>query len=297
MAQRVGPRKSGTRRPGIVIWIAVVFGLVLLMPNQTAAETLNQRIAQLTPAMTVVKPEGSGPFPVVLLMHGCGGRQPFLDTWANSVRDAGAVAVVIDSFKPRGINRAMALSTVCTGMRMWGRERAGDLYAMMAWARVQPWADRERIIAAGWSHGGWTVLDALALRAGDEMQRATGLTDLPQEPLEGLAGAFLLYPYAGRASLAGNRPWRIAPTTYAIVAGRDYMVGANVPRAALERLRAQGAPIEIETYATQTHAFDEREAADLRVRYDAEATTRAQARLAQLIAHVRGASAGSSPAR
>ena len=107
----------------------------------------------------------------------------------------------------------------------------------------------------------------------------------------------MVYPYAGRASLAGQRPWRTSPTTYAIVAGRDYIVGADYPRAALERIRSRGVPIEIEIYETQTHAFDEPEAVDLRVRYDREATERAHARLAALIAHVRSVSAGSSPAR
>ena len=37
----------------------------------------------------------------------------------------------------------------------------------------------------GWSHGGWTIMDALALRPGAEMARATRIDDLPAEPLEG----------------------------------------------------------------------------------------------------------------
>ena len=252
----------------------------------TRPETLAQRIALLQPAMSVTKPEGEGPFPVVVLLHGCGGRQDFLDTYARVVTKAGAVAIVVDSLKPRGISTMMAYGTVCTGLQLWGRQRAGDLYAVMAWARAQPWADAQRLYAAGWSHGGWTVIDALALRSGAEMRRATGLTDLPEEPLAGLAGCFLAYPYAGRASFAGRRAWRVTPRTTAIISGRDYIVGATLPRSALDRLRQGGAPIDIHYFANATHAFDVPEALDVRVRYDATETARAEALLVALIENV-----------
>ena len=45
---------------------------------------------------------------------------------------------------------------------------------------MQNWVDPDRIVVAGWSHGGWTIMDALALRPGREMAHFTGLT-----PLEG----------------------------------------------------------------------------------------------------------------
>ena len=56
----------------------------------------------------------------------------------------------------------------------------------------------------GWSHGGWTIMDALALRSGAEMARATGIEDLPAEPLEGLARTMIVYPYASLGSYAGR---------------------------------------------------------------------------------------------
>lgn len=251
------------------------------------ADTLAHRIAALEPAMTVMRPEGHGPFPVVVMLHGCGGRQPFLEKYAQAAVDGGAAAVIVDSFAHRGISNIQAYATVCTGMRLQGRERAGDLFATMAWLRAQPWADGERLIAAGWSHGGWTILDALALRPGAEMRRATGLSDLAEEPLTGLAGALFLYPYAGRASYAGRRPWRIAPDAVAIISGRDYIVGANYPRNAFERLRAGGAPIEVHVFETATHAFDSDEAIDMRVRYDPAAAARAEGLMRDLITRVR----------
>ena len=264
--------------------------------SRADADTIRERIALLQPAMSVTRPDGEGPFPVVVMLHGCGGRQDFIDTYAETVRRAGAVAVVVDSFKPRGISTIMAYGTVCTGLQLWGRQRAGDLFAVMEWVREQSWADHQRIYAAGWSHGGWTIIDALSLRSGPEMRRATGLTDLSDEPLAGLAGCFLAYPYAGRASFAGRRAWRFAPRTTAIIGGRDYIVGTATPRAALERLRQQGVPIDIEVFADATHAFDVPEAMDVRVRYNAADTQRSEDLLLALLAS-QAVSAGSSPAR
>jgi len=248
-----------------------------------AAETLEERIALLEPSFTVSLPAGEARAPVVVMLHGCGGPRPFVDEMARVAVEAGAAVVAVDSYTPRGIGRVAAFATVCTGARLQGRERAGDLYAAVAWARRQPWADGERIMAIGWSHGGWTIIDALALRPGDEMRRATGLEDLPAEPLEGLSATMLVYPYAGIASYAGRRDWRMAPRSVAIVAEHDFIVGRRTPHAALERQRARGAPLDVVLFEGATHAFEDAQAEDPRVRYNADATAREQALLRAMI--------------
>jgi dienelactone hydrolase len=220
------------------------------------------------------------------MLHGCGGPRKFLDEIADVALASGAGAVSVDSYAPRRISRLAALSTVCTGARLQGRERAGDLFAAMHWARTQDWIDPDRIVAAGWSHGAWTIMDALALRPGAEMARATHIVDLPQEPLAGLSGAFLVYPYAGVGSFGGRRDWRLAPRTTAIVCGRDHIVGTDTPRAALERQRARGASIDVAFFPDATHAFEDPLATDPRVRFDPAATAREHALLRDLIAAV-----------
>jgi dienelactone hydrolase len=252
------------------------------MPVQAFAETVDQRIARLAPHSTVRHPENATEqTPVVIMLHGCGGPRPFIDDMAKEAAAAGATAIVVDSFAPRRIGRIAAIATVCTGARLHGRERAGDLYATVAWARRQPWADPDRIGAIGWSHGGWTIMDALALRSGEEMRRATGLVDLGDEPLTGLGAAMIVYPYTGVGAYAGRRDWRIAPRSTAIVAERDYIVGSS--RAALERQRARGAPMDIVVFENATHAFEDEHAEDPRVRYNPAATARERALLREMI--------------
>lgn len=253
------------------------------MPARDFTEHVGERVARLEPHFTVLKPAREGRFPVVLMLHGCGGARPFISNMAEVAVGAGAAAVIIDSYTPRRISQLAAYATVCTGARLHGRERAGDLYAAMAWTRAQPWADPNRIAAMGWSHGGWTILDALSLRAGAEMERVTGLRGLAEEPLEGLAGAMVVYPYTGVGSYVGQRPWRMTPkNTAAIVAQHDYIVGES--RAALEKQRARGAALDIHYFQGATHAFEDAEAADMRVRFNAEATAREHALLEAMIA-------------
>lgn len=249
------------------------------------AETLAHRIGWLEPHFTLTPPRREGRRPAVIMLHGCGGKRPFQREFAELIADAGAYAIEVDSFAPRRISRVGAYATVCTGARLRGAERAGDLFAAYAWARAQAWADAARIMAIGWSHGGWTIMDALALRAGEEMARLTGLTDLAAEPLDALAATMIVYPYAGVASLASRRDWRMAPPrNLAILAGRDFIVGEKAPRAALDRQRQRGAALEIQLFEQATHAFEDAAAQDPRVRYDAGATAREQDMLRAMIA-------------
>jgi dienelactone hydrolase len=256
--------------------IALIGALAGTTRDAMARETLDERIAALMPHADIVKPEGPGPFPVVVQMHGCGGKKSFQATWAQQARAAGWAAIVLDSYGHRGISRLEAYATVCTGARLWGRERAGDLYAALAWARRQPWADGNRMVAAGWSHGGWAVLDALALTPGAEMAGATKLDGLPEEPLAGVTGAFLVYPYCGFGCVARRRGLRFDASPLAVLGSKDQIVGTDGLRATLAALPAP-TPLRIAWLEGATHAFDEPDAKDLRVRYDPVLTAHAHA--------------------
>ena len=45
-------------------------------------DTLQHRIDALLPHADLYKPDGPGPFPLVVQLHGCGGKKPFQKTWA-----------------------------------------------------------------------------------------------------------------------------------------------------------------------------------------------------------------------
>jgi dienelactone hydrolase len=251
-------------------------GLMAAGPSASARETLQHRIDMLLPGADLVLPEGKGPFPVVIQFHGCGGKKPFQLDWAEAAKQAGWAALVIDSHKHRNISQLEAYATVCTGLQLWGRERAGDLYAAMEWVRRQSWADAKRIVVAGWSHGGWTVLDGLCMAPGAEMANATHISDLPAEPLAGLAGAFVVYPFAGPGSLARSRGLRVDVSPMALVGTRDVIVGGRGLARTLSKMPMPGKPMDVVILEGATHAFDEPDTHDLRTRYDPAITGRAQ---------------------
>jgi len=238
-------------------------------------ERLKDRIKALSQHWDVMRPEGPGPHPLVIQLPGCGGKKPFQQTWAQVAKTNGAAALIIDSHKHRGITQMGAYAGVCTGLRLRGAERAGDLIAALEWAKRQDWVNPSRIYAAGWSHGGWTILDALCI--GDKIERYTGLRDAAANVMDGLAAAFILYPYAGIGSLTHVRPAACKPAISAIVCGDDKIVGSRSPLRVFERLRTQGLNVSVAFFENGTHAFDEMDARDIRVRPDKALVARAHA--------------------
>ncbi len=216
---------------------------------------LDAHAAQLEPHLSVTKPQGQGPHPVVLQLHGCGGIQPMQMRYARTAVDAGVAAVVVDSLAPRRIGRRAAQLTVCTGLRLRGAERAVDLLAMLHWLKRQDWADQDRVAAAGWSHGGWTIMEALV---GDGSSEAARLVD-------DLKAAILVYPYAGPPARTAARGWGARrPTVRALLGGRDAVVGVAAPGRALARLAADGLDVRAVTLPEATHCFDDDMASDPR---------------------------------
>lgn len=216
----------------------------------------------IPPSALVVRPPGTGPFPTVVMMHGCGGRQPFLFHYAEAFREAGVAAVVVDSFAHRRIDRLSAHWTVCTGLRLRGRERAEDLFAVIDWLLEQDWCDADRLSAAGWSHGGWAIMDAMSLAGArpDLRARATKLIQV-----------FLVYPYCGPPSLTQSRGWgQLRPNVTAVLGGRDAVVGVRAPARALDRLARDGVPVNLHVFDEATHAFDDDQASDPRSRFRPE---------------------------
>ncbi len=248
--------------------------------------------ARVAGASKVFKPSGPGPFPVALILHGCGGKTPFLETYAQVAVEAGWAAVVIDSFAPRGISPLRAKLTVCTGTALHGLKRSGDVFAMLAWLESQPWADPSRMFLAGWSHGGWSIMDGYAI--GANAARATGIVDADPRKLRArVKGVLVVYPYAAYPSLTSSRGWDLqgfdGPQIFSVLGGKDQVVGWKHPRRALDRLARDGLAVDTVFYADATHAFDDDRANDPRARYRPDLFAQTQAYFATALERVRSA--------
>ena len=108
------------------------------------------------------KPQGEGPFPAVVMLHGCSGiegiTRKYLDIWAQKLMSWGYVSLMVDSFGPRGE------SDICGGDRVFlipPNVRAQDAYDAKSYLAEIPFVNKKQIALMGWSHGGWTTLFAL----------------------------------------------------------------------------------------------------------------------------------------
>ncbi len=135
-----------------------------------APETVEHRVELLAPYAQYYAPRTEGPAPLIILLSGCGGLvgidgpNRIMNDYAEAAAAAGAYAIVVDSFRPRGIDRQTAISRVCSGLRLRGTERAGDLLAAEALAKAHWRRPFTGVVLAGWSHGGWAVMNLLSFR-------------------------------------------------------------------------------------------------------------------------------------
>jgi dienelactone hydrolase len=103
------------------------------------------------------RPDGPGPFPAVVGLHGCGGIAPTHHRWTHTLQQWGYVALLVDSLSPRGT------TNICDSPRRVDPQyaRMPDAYAAKAYLARQPFVDDTRIAIMGWSHGGSTALYAV----------------------------------------------------------------------------------------------------------------------------------------
>jgi dienelactone hydrolase len=101
----------------------------------------------------LAKPNGAGPFPAVIGLHGCAGMH---DTTKQRLVDElvarGYVILFVDSFATRGIDHACTSSAFATFLR-----RRPDAYGALVFLARQTF-DPQRVAAVGFSAGGWVTL-------------------------------------------------------------------------------------------------------------------------------------------
>jgi dienelactone hydrolase len=97
-------------------------------------------------------PNGSGPYPVVILLHPCGGLDPVglttLRAHARELADVGFATYILDSYGARNLSKGKACETFPTGSL-----RRGDAFNAMAALQRHPKISKENIFLLGLSDG------------------------------------------------------------------------------------------------------------------------------------------------
>ena len=168
-AQRMWRLAAAARRCGLALCATL---LLLAAPGQ--AQSLDAalgEVVQMIPAggfteppleLTLYRPPGDGPFPLVLINHG---RAPGLAKLQPRYRPVLAArefvrrgyAVVVpmrQGFSQSGGNEISGGCNVYSN----GLQQAKSVRRTLDWLATQPWADVQRHVVLGQSHGGLTTL-------------------------------------------------------------------------------------------------------------------------------------------
>jgi len=176
------------------------------------------------------RPQGDGPFPAVVVMHGCGGLSSRLRTgWAERLVSWGYVALVVDSFMTRNIKNTCA---------SYLPDRVYDAYGALDFLAKQSFVDAKRVALMGFSAGGIATLEATKVE-GDEQ--------LMDRKFKAAIGYYpLCWADQGDATV---------PTL--IMNGElDDWSPAERCRQRVAHMSGRGAPVDLEIYPGAYHDFD-----------------------------------------
>jgi dienelactone hydrolase len=191
------------------------------------------------------RPEGSGPFPGVIGLHGCGGLNdgagtlapPYRD-WAERLAKAGFAVLLPDSYGSRGFG-----SQCFTRTRLvrTDRERVADANAARHWLQKQPWIKPDHISLLGWSTGGIATLWAVRPRAAAK----DGAPDF--------RSAVALYPGCRRL---GETAWSARVPTLILIGRADDWTSAAACERMVAGARGRSAGTSLVIYPGAYHDFD-----------------------------------------
>ena len=191
------------------------------------------------------KPDGDGPFPVVIALHGCGGLagqsepvQARYREWAEQLLKAGNAVLLPDSYASR------ELGPQCRAKEhriLARRERVADIMASREWLVQQPWAARDRISLMGWANGASALLWAVR-------------PQLPSRNIEpDFRSAIAFYPNCRISSGLG---WSARVPTLLLIGAKDDVSSPPACRQMVDGARGRSALARIVVYPSAYHDFD-----------------------------------------
>jgi len=193
----------------------------------------------------LVKPGGPGPFPALVLLHGCQGVSPQIYAWARWLADRGYVAFVVDSFRPRK-GPADCRNDPSPGA-MPNTARFDDAIGALRYLQARPFVIPDRVASFGWSQGGEyaiSVINGPTL----ERARARGVA----LPLVGFAAAIAMYP-GGCHDYAKEL---VVRPLLLLIGGSDDWTPPQYCREMAANVRARGASVTLVEYKGAYHYFD-----------------------------------------
>lgn len=234
-------------RPAMQKAILVAILLCLLGSAQAAAAPETIQLPTLNPPLQAViyRPQGAGPFPAIVALHGCDGLKSGTDhvrkeveDWGQRLSAAGFVVLFPDSYGSRGLSHQCSART--QQIRP-DRERVADAHAARDWLQQQDFVRKDRISLLGWANGGIATL--WAVRPHSE----------PDDERPDFRSAAVFYPGCRRL---GDTAWSARIPTLILVGALDNWAPAKACEDMVRDARGRSAQVVIVKYKGAHHAFD-----------------------------------------
>lgn len=226
------------------------------------------------------KPAGKGPFPAVVMLHGCSGAYSYSNPakgvmslyreWGDRLVKAKYVALLVDSFTPRNV-----LQNQCNiggALVSEVNERPFDAYAGLNYLASQSYIAADKIGLLGWSQGGSTSMATI------DVTNATASYNFK--------AAVAFYPGCGMSDAFGGisqSTWTPYAPFVILQGSADVVVDPSLCQSRLARAQSFGA-----TYASMTlftnaqHSFDlAKKVSGSYTQFDVDAKTAADAQALQ----------------
>ena len=247
-------------KPLYISMVIVLLVGLFVTPSPALAWTSTPQKVTFTNAQGITltgwlfKPAGSGPFPAVVMMHGCNGVYSYSDPtrglaklyreWGDRLVTAGYVALLVDSFTPRNAaqnecgNGSAGVSEV--------NDRPYDAAAGLKYLAAQSDIAASRIGLLGWSHGGSATMVSM-----DATKYGTSNNFK-------VAAAF--YPGCGLYDALGgvkNSTWKPYAPFAILIGSADTAVSVDYCKTRVSNAQILGATnTSITVYANAKHSFD-----------------------------------------
>jgi dienelactone hydrolase len=210
----------------------LIAAILLFIPGGARADDITVPASGNTPAITgyLMRPSGAGPFPAILVLHGCEGYTNLEKSSVNELAGLGYVALAIDTLKPQGLRNA------CHDIEAY-RVSAQYAAAALAWLESQTYVAPKRLGVLGYSMGGIEILDLIDPFGG------------PQPPPPGLRAAVAYYPACSK------RDGQLSVPLLILDGAADDWIPPAPCQALVKTATAAGKIAQIVTYPGATHSF------------------------------------------
>jgi dienelactone hydrolase len=233
-------------RIAAVILAAVVAGTATASDSASAAapEIVEIPHGDAKLKAFLYRPEGNGPFPAVIALHGCDGlagtRSPLglrYREWGERLVAAGFVVVFPDSFAARKLGPQC--NAADRRLRS-GRERVGDAEAARHWLQEQAYVAPDRVSLLGWANGAVAALWSVRPRTVKD-----GKPDF--------RSAVALYPGCRRLR---DTAWSARAPTLVLIGAKDDWSPSSACEQMVAGARGRSAQAAIKVYPGAYHYFD-----------------------------------------